>query len=244
MDDFGHIETLPIDGVVAGPTAEASGPTPQPVKETSILEMSREGFTFFTPALITTHGKLGLDPAIEFNKTHVTNDESERLFYIDSEYPFFTGLGTSELNGELVNWDHRIYGIVSDNWEPCFAFMSAISGYSKQNNHYFHVGSHNLSIIDPTTFYGNNDISSHLPMFDLTVFCVSTNKHFAWIAPAEQPPVTLSYLQVDPPREETLMEAEIILGPRPEQGDKFNEGLTDEDRDRIAAVNRGEEHKD
>jgi hypothetical protein len=241
MDEFDQdVEALPIDDVLDGGQTEKEGPGPQPAKESTIGDMARDGFVFFTPALITMYGLLDRDPVVEFNKTHHTTDDAERVFYIDCEYPFFTGLGEGLLGGQLVDWDHRIYGITGANWGPCKSFLEAISGFSAKLYHYFRIGTHELSIVDPTAFYGHGGTLLELPVIDLTVFCVSTNRSFSWIAPAKDPPRTMPYLYVDPPRPEIIPEAEAILGPppAPEQIAKFREGLDAEDRDRIAKVYR------
>jgi len=213
MDYEQDVNMLPIKGVTAATEVEPDGPEPQPMQESTITDMASDGYVFFTPALITTHGLLDVDPAIEFNKTHDTNDDSERLFYIDCQYPFFSGLGTGVLNDHLVDWDRRIYGIHGENWEPCRNFFSAISGYDAKAYHYFRVGMHELSIVDPTAFYDSVGVQSELPMLDLTVFCIPTNRNFAWIAPAKEPPSDLPRLIVDPPPEWIHAEAEAILGP-------------------------------
>ena len=54
-----------------------------------------------------------------------------------------------------------------------------------------------------------------LPWINIFAFCVSAYRYFVWMAEAKDPPRTLPFAQVDPPRPEIKAEAEALLGPPP-----------------------------
>ncbi len=241
-------ETVPVFPIVTdegGRQGKADEPPQEDLVESTLGSLAKDGHKFFTTALIATHGLLDRDPVAEFERTHTTNDPATRCFAIDSEAAFFQGLGRGALGNGLVNWDHRIYGVADSTWEACKSFIEAICGFSAKRYHYFRVGSYQLKIVDPFAL-GGPGLHNELPVVEITVFCVATNHLFAWIAPAENPPLTLPYLQLGPPRPEILPEAAAILGPppAPHQIAKFREGLNADDHHRIATLNRSQRNQD
>lgn len=187
----------------------------EPEPQHTISDMVRDGFVFFTPALITTHGLFDRDPVVEFNRTHSTEDEAERPFFIDCQFPFFDGLGFGFAAGQFVNWDHRLYGICKANWGALCGFIKALAWYDPKRYNYARVGSHKLRIVDPTALHGSGIVLDALPTIEITVFCVSTYRGFVWISPALDPPRTHPFPRVDQPSKELRKEAEMVLGPPP-----------------------------
>ena len=189
----------------------------RPVREgklSTLGDMQEDGYVFFTPALIITHGLFDRDPIIEFSRTHQTSDEADRPFYLDCDYPLFQNLGKSLVQGTLIDWDRRIYGITKSNWEQLRDFVGAIACYDPRRYHYAKVGFHNLKIVDSTALHGGWALAE-LPTIDIFVFFVSAYRYFVWMAPAKDPPRTLPFAQVDPPKPEIKAEAEAVLGPPP-----------------------------
>lgn len=199
-------------------TGEAPPQAGEPVREeeaSTLSDMVADGFQFFTPALLVTHGLFDRDPVVEFNRTMDTTDDSERPFAVDCEHPFFSGLGKGLLNGQFVDWDHRLYGIVGEHWEQLLGFLNSLAWHDPKRYNYAKVGSHDLTIVDPTKFYGHGGVLTEIPVLPITVFCVSGYRNFFWIRPAKDPPRDLATVQVDPPMEDIAEEAEAILGPPP-----------------------------
>jgi hypothetical protein len=188
----------------------------QPVREedlSTLGDLQRDGFVLFTPALIVTHGLFDRDPIIEFNRTHETTAASERPFQVDCDHPLFQHLGKSLVQGALIDWDRRIYGVHESIWEQLRDFVGAIALFDSKRYHYAKVGYHQLKIVDVTALHGG--VIQELPTVDIWVFFVSTYRYFAWMAPAKDPPRTLPFVQVDPPKPEIKAEAEAVLGPPP-----------------------------
>jgi hypothetical protein len=181
----------------------------------TLTDMVRDGFVFFTPALLLTHGLFDRDPIVEFNRTHETEDEAERPFFVDCQFPFFQNLGFGMVGGQLVNWDHRLYGICGRNWEELRSFLGALAWYDPHRYNYARVGSHALQIIDPTLLHDHGNALTELPFIEITVFCVSTYRGFVWMSPATDPPRTRPFPRVEPPRKRLQQEAEAVLGPPP-----------------------------
>lgn len=240
-------ETVPIFPIVTedgGRPEKADEPAQEAPAEGSLCDMAKDGYVFFTTALILTHGLLDRDPVAEFERTHTTNDPATRCQAIDCEYPFFEGLGMGVLGNALVNWDHRLYAVVPETWVECKSFLEAICAFSTKKQHYFRTGSYQLNIVDPIAFhgFGVGRYGGELPVIEVNVFCVATNRLFAWIAPPENPPLTLPSICLGPPRPEVIPEAAAVLGPPPAPHDlaKFREGLNADDHHRIAALNRSQ----
>lgn len=202
---------------------DGDDPVREETREVTVSDMARDGFVFFTTALIITHGLFDRDPLVEFNRYHETEDDAERPFAVDCQYPFFQDVGQSVVNDELVNWDHRLYGIPEHNWPYCESFIKAIAMFDAKLYHYAKVGSHALTIVDPTKLHSTGVIKE-LPTVDITVFCVSGYRNFVWMAPAADPPRTRPFPKVDPPMSGIKAEAEALLGPppSPEQLGRFN----------------------
>lgn len=178
----------------------------------TLSDLAGDGFVFFTPALILTHGLFDRDPLVEFRRANPDIDDDASPFVIDCEYPFFQGIGHSVMCGQFVNWDHRIYGVHSSIWPRVHQFVTSLGLFEPARYHYAKVGWHPLQIVDPTTLHSGR-LLPDLPVIEVTVFCVSSYRAFAYIEQAADPPRTLPYLNVQPPKPEIVKEAEALLGP-------------------------------
>lgn len=183
----------------------------QPVTHT-LGDMVADGFMFFTTALIQTHGLFDRDPLVEFRRSHPQLTDEQAPFAVDCEYAFFSGLGYGLLNEQFVNWDHRLYGVHQSSWQQLHQFLSALTMFHRPTYHYAKVGWHMLEIVDPTALRSGR-ILTEIPTIQITVFCVSSYRCFAYIAPAVDPPRTLPFLKLDPPHRDLQQEAQALLGP-------------------------------
>lgn len=110
----------------------------------------------FTPAVLVTHGGFDRDPVIEFDARFPAANRDERPFCVDlrkdNEF-FFEGLGVSALPGTTrpINWDKRLYAIVENRAEECFAFLSGIAYSNQQHGFYGSAFAYGLDIADPTS---------------------------------------------------------------------------------------------
>ncbi len=192
---------------------DAIGVIPVPAKQT-LQDWALE-VRYFTTALLHTHGRLDRDPLFEYNARQP--DENLRPFAIDCHAPFFAGLGSCQLDRaprptELVNWDHRIYGISPAGWEQLFPFLAGICIIDPKTYHYARVFSHPLEIVDATAFSRGMALD-RLPTIMVTVFGVDTNRHLVSMQPASDPPRTRARPYVDKPRTVTIVDAVSTLGP-------------------------------
>lgn len=183
----------------------------QPIEHT-LGDMINDGFKFFTTALIQTHGLFDRDPLVEFRRHRPAITDDKAPFAIDCDYPFFSGLGYGLLNDQFVQWDRRLYGIHADSWPALHQFVSALTMYHRPTYHYAKVGWQMLEIVDPTALRSGR-VLAEIPTIQITVFCVSSYRCFAYIAPAVDPPRTLPFLKLDPPNPDLQAEAQALLGP-------------------------------
>jgi len=223
-EQFENTDFEPL-GVETHPLTDPGDDAPvREEREVTVSDLAQDGFRFFTTALIITHGLFDRDPLVEFSRQAAPDAaEDEFPFAVDCQFPFFQNIGQSVVNDQLINWDHRLYGIPEHNWAACENFIKAIAMFDAERYHYAKIGSHLLTIVDPTMLHSGKVITE-LPTVDITVFCVSGYRNFVWMAPATDPPRTQPFPKVDPPMSGIKAEAEAILGPppSPEQVGKFN----------------------
>jgi hypothetical protein len=195
--DAGPAEAEPVEAVEAQDT---------------LGDMASDGFVFFTTALISTHALFDRDPLVEYRRHFPKLRDDQAPVAIKCDHPFFQGLGYGLLNNQLVNWDHMLYVVHRQYWEGLHRFLCGIATYDSKRYHYARVGWHHLNMIDPTALHSRR-LLPDLPWIQITVFCASTYRGFAYINPAKDPPRTLPYLALKPPDLELQKEAEVLLGP-------------------------------
>ena len=144
------------------------------------LRTAGRDFVLFTPALLMTHGHFDRDPVKEFNALFPASRADEKPFGIDlkkdNEF-FFRGLGVHILPGHktAVNWDKRLYAIVAERSEECFAFLSGIAFSAPKIGMFAHTFAYSLDIIDPT--------SRHNETLNVRIFGVVANTFVAFLRP-------------------------------------------------------------
>ena len=172
--------------------------------------MARE-HVLFTPALLVTYGLMDRDPVGQYVQ-HVRPDLAPVA--MDGP-PIFQGLGKSNLQDSgLIDWDRRIYAVPKAGWTACRDFLGGLVLFDRRRMHYARMAYYELQVID-TWAFGRGHILPELPYVPVTVFAVSTNRHFIYLEPARDPPRTWPWLVVDFARPETIREAEALLGPPP-----------------------------
>lgn len=193
-------------------------PTSTDVRVVDTLSgMVDDGFMFFTPALITTHGLFDRDPVMEYLKHNPRVDKGSSPFVVDCERAFFSGLGYGVLDNKFIDWDRRLYGIHKELWPNLHAFLTGIGICNRETYYFARIGWHPLTIVDQTAM-ASGRILSEIPTIGITVFCISSNRAFAYIEPAKDPPRTLPYLQLRGPEQKIQQEARKFLGPPPKEG--------------------------
>jgi len=196
------------------PTPDGSTPVQQEAAVHTLGDMVANGFTFFTTALLTKFGGFNRDPIVEYLRARDLEPDAQP-FRIDCERPCFQGLGPDVLpTGEVVNWDHRLYGVVDELWKDVRDFIGAIAWYDNATASYSRVAYHDVQIVDPT----ETVVTSLLPAVAITVFAVMGNKQTVVMSPAEDPPRTRPFPRRGDPREDICTEAATILGSQPKQG--------------------------
>lgn len=108
----------------------------------------------FTPAILVVVGKLPADPVREFMARFPADDKDNKPFCLalpPSAPPFFNGLGTTELNGETIDWDRRLYGISRAGAEACFSFLGGIGVYGE--DYFASAAEHEIQLPDPLSLF-------------------------------------------------------------------------------------------
>lgn len=108
----------------------------------------------FTPAILVVVGKLPVDPVREFVARFPAANKDDRPFCLalpPTAPPFFNGLGATDLNGELIDWDRRLYGISRAGAENCFSFLGGVGVYGA--DYFASAAEHEIQLPDPLSLF-------------------------------------------------------------------------------------------
>jgi hypothetical protein len=130
------------------------GVLPQRLSIADALKTRGTGFSFFTPALLFTHGGFDRDPVVEFG-SYYSAVSSSRVFCVDLQREhefFFRGFGISCPPGgrNAVNWNKRLYVASADLAADCFSFLGGIGWGAPSSGFFGRTFSYELAVHDPT----------------------------------------------------------------------------------------------
>lgn len=171
----------------------------RPVKRLSCLDAMRERrgeVACFTPAVLVTHGKLPIDPVREFvARFNVSADNQPFCVELPSAaLPFFSGLGSSELNGVSINWDRRLYAVPVAVAALCFDYLGGIGVHG--GDFFASSVAYELDIPDPTVsqfIHGGN--MTYIPV---QLFGVLINSKITYLAPNGYSPPVVRTVPAEP----------------------------------------------
>lgn len=182
------------------------------VKHSHTLQDMAADYEFFTTGVIHATTVFDRDPVMEFNKLHPAETNEELPCIIDYSEPFFRGLGVCLVAGMPVNLDRRLYAVLRDRWEKLRNTICGIAMIHRPSAFYARLNFYEFNMVDPFALKKMAVVDS-LPTVPITVFGVSSNKNFSYLAEAEFP--ALPYLKQEQPRQDILMEGGRVLGPPP-----------------------------
>ena len=151
------------------------------VKQLSCLAALKErrgDVVCFTPALLVTHGKMPVDPAREF-ATRFPADADKQPFCVELPEaipPFFSGLGRTLTDDQVINWDRRLYAIHAERAKLCFDFLGGI-GLHNGDAFFASAVTYQIDIPDPLATLQSAVIPVH-------IFGVLHNNNITYIAPS------------------------------------------------------------
>jgi len=102
-----------------------------PISRLSCVDAIRErkgDVRCFNPGLLVTRGWMPVDPVREF-ATRFSASPDMQPFCValpPNARPFFRGIGVSNIAGDIVDWDRRLYGISAARAKECFDFLGGI----------------------------------------------------------------------------------------------------------------------
>lgn len=212
MPDESQNTRLGVERHETGPLRDA--PAEQVPERHTLGDMARDGYVFFSYALILTHGHFNRDPLVEWLSNRPGLDKDLHPHTIICKRPVFQGLPSTRINGQLRHWNHEISCIRKESWEDCRDFIGSIAILDREKKFYARLLMHELKIVDPVAMASK--ILTEIPTLDIFVFCVSSTTSFTWLKPAVDPPRTFAYPIQQLPRPDVLAEAEAVLGPPPD----------------------------
>ena len=205
-------EQHPFVGTAKVDVGPAEGAPPEEKSLEHTLQDLASECVLFTPALLVTHGYFDRDPVIEFLRMHKPTHHPFKMHF---DQAFFSGLGKTQLLGDVVDWDYRLYGIAKEGWEICRDFIGSIALYDPHRYHFARLLYHELEVVDPIAMRARGALAE-LPTVTIHSFAVSSNRNFVYLAPATDPPRTLPYPTVEPAKPSVVTEADILMGPPPD----------------------------
>jgi len=133
----------------------------------------------FTPALLVTHGKMPADPVGEFvARFNVAKDEQPFCVEVFKPvFPFFTGLGVSQISGNTIDWDRRLYAIPRAQSSTCLNFLGGL-GVSG-SDFFASAVTYEISIPDPTM----SQFTNSAVFIPVHIFGVLANNNVTYLEP-------------------------------------------------------------
>jgi hypothetical protein len=203
-DPLFPLQPAPVDVGPAG-REELASQVPR-----SLGDLTRE-YALFTPALIFTHARLDRDPLQDFIMANSLTTETGPAI-VDCQWPLFSGLGRTNYQNELVDWNRRIYGCPLDYWEKLRGFIGGIVITEASSLFYSKVGWYDLNIVDPFELHSGRVLDT-VPAVSICVFMLSANRGVFYLEPATDPPRNLPIVTALPADPNVVREAEAVLGP-------------------------------
>lgn len=179
-------------------------------KTTHTLGDMAKDFEFFTTAVIHATTPFDRDPVAEFNNINPAAHNDELPLVIDCVAPFFRGLGITLVAGMPVNLDRRLYAVARHRWHQLRDTISGMAMMDRKTSFYARLVFYEMTIVD-TFALKKLGVVSQLPTVTITVFGVSSNKAFSYIAPSKYP--LLPSLVSEQPKTDALEEGQVVLGP-------------------------------
>lgn len=160
------------------------------IKRLAELYERRGEVVCFTPALLVVVGKLPVDPVREFATRFPTaKDQQPFCLALPAHGPsFFAGIGVSHLNGDVIDWDRRLYGISKDRATACFNFLGGIGIHG--DDYFASAVQHEIQLPDPLAVLTR----STLPV---QVFGVMVNNRVFYLAEDLAGPPHLAYTTIE-----------------------------------------------
>jgi len=199
MADYDESEFDRVGKPITSETHDAGSPDdlPQPEKkQTSTLTDMLDDYVFFTPAVISATTPFDRDPVVEFQRQHPTDEQELWPVVIDSQEPFFRGLGTGLVGQDVINYDCRLYAIVKDRWELLRDTIAGIGIVSQELSYYARILYYETTIPDIFALKKATVITKDMKV-PVTVFGVSSNRETAYLLEVQYPNLP-KLVKVDP----------------------------------------------
>jgi len=166
-------------------------------KTHTLTDLAAE-YEFCTTGVIHACTPFDRDPLVEC--LHVHGDKIQAPVRIDTRFPMFKGLGVHTV-GVPVDFDRRIYAVPRDSWEKVRDTIAGIVMTHRATGLFGMVNFSELYLVDQFKL-AKMAVVDTLPTVPLTVFGVSTNKVFAYLAAREYPQHPT--LVKEPPKQEVV----------------------------------------
>jgi hypothetical protein len=116
----------------------------------------------FTPGLLVTIGRFPFDPVREFaTRFPASKDQQPFCLALPPTAPaFFYNIGISDIAGDIIDWNRRIYGITKARAKLCFDFLGGIGIHG--GDHFASSAQHEIRLPDPLSRFERKTIPLHV----------------------------------------------------------------------------------
>jgi hypothetical protein len=187
-------------------------------KATSLKDLSGD-YSFFTLALLYTHGEWTSDPLQDYVRTHPKCTP----FVITLPRPAFSGLSLPSDD----SWNYKVFGCYQEDWPDLFNFLGSLGGVDYHKKRYHRMLAQRLPLIDLLALERLSCLPSPLPTVDLISFGIDGNRHKVGLEPAKHPPLDRITVISLPPDEQTIRLARAVLARQEKPFRAIQPGITE-----------------
>lgn len=162
-------------------------------------------YTFFTPAIFVRFARLGRDPVGDYAAQYVMQ-AAERPRRITSSHLLFSGLGQQVLQGELVDWDRRLYMVPKSKEQELIGFLLGMAAVAAGDRFYCRALGQWVSAYDPHVALRQGQQAAEIQV--LAVAAATTHGLYSLRQRPGMPPSLLK----EPPPADFMQQAATIIG--------------------------------
>lgn len=204
--------TAPLD--VERRTVQTDLDAPLASLSYTLTEMAKD-YEFFTPGVIYATTPFPHDVVLQFMQECPSTVPEEDPVIVDCDSPCFSGLGKRLVGNEWIDFDVRLYAIRKSRWELLRNMLAGLVMIDTAAKYDARTNFYRFDILDQYAA-SRGKIITKIPTVSVTVFGVSANNGFFYLAPVFPPRVP--YLVQEPPKSD--MERQRLIS-RTEIGEDY-----------------------
>lgn len=164
----------------------------------------QQRFAFFTPAIAYLHGRFTDRVLLHYLETVGPVD----LFHTKFDRPLFSGL--SARDGD-PDWNYVLWAVEQEHWPSLVDHLCAAVATDTPTRCVYRYPTQQVELFDPLVLSRQAVLPRMMPVVDVTVFGVQSNRGIAYLEPVEPAHLRPLPLRFGPPDPECLRYAEALF---------------------------------